>query len=241
MTRVLVVEDDPAIAGLVRLYLTHAGWEPELVADGAKALRRLEANVGHYDLVVLDLMLPGLDGRGLCRRIRAGLGGRSDVPILMLTALDDRRDTLEGFALGADDYLTKPFDPDELVARLKALLRRVGGGQQGVAERERGPDEVRRLGKAILDVAARRLTVGGTEVSLRPREFDLLAALAMRPGVVCTRDALLERVWDNEPGAESRTVDVHVSRLRERLDAAGAGLAIETVRGVGYRLAVAGD
>ncbi|MBA3416026.1 MAG: response regulator transcription factor [Chloroflexia bacterium] len=241
MTRVLVVEDDPAIADLVRLYVAHAGWEPDLVGDGAEALRRWEANAAAYDLVVLDLMLPGLDGRGLCRRIRDGLGGKPDVPILMLTALDDRRDTLEGFALGADDYLTKPFDPDELVARLKALLRRAGAGVENRPSGERARGEVRRLGRSTLDLAARRLTVGSAEVPLRPREFDLLVALAARPGVVCSRDFLLERVWDNEPGEETRTVDVHVSRLRDRLAAAGSGVSIETVRGIGYRLTVAAD
>jgi DNA-binding response OmpR family regulator len=241
VTRVLVVEDDHAIAELVRLYAANARWDVEVVNDGGVALHRWEAAAASFDLVVLDLMLPGLDGRGVCRRIRDGFGGRADVPILMLTALDDRRDTLEGFALGADDYLTKPFDPDELVARLKALLRRAGPVRDGglATERERG--ELREIGRATLDLPGRRLTVGGDDVSLRPREFDLLVALAARPGVVCSRDALLERVWDNEPGEETRTVDVHISRLRDRLKTADAGLAIDTVRGLGYRLVVATD
>src|ERR687895_65381 len=166
MARVLVVEDDASIAELVRLYLTHAGHEVEVVADGVTALRRFEETAATTDLVLLALMLPGLDGRGLCRRIRAGAGGRPAVPIVMLTALDDPRDTIEGLDLGADDYLTKPFNPAELVARVRAVLRRSAPA----------------------------------------------------------------------PPADPRPVDVHVPRLRDKLAAAGAGLAIETVRSVGYRL-----
>jgi DNA-binding response OmpR family regulator len=237
MARVLVVEDDPCVAGLVALFLRHAGHAVEPFADGAAALRWFAANGPGIDLVVLDLMLPGLDGRGVCRRIRDGAGGNPRVPILMLTALDDKRDRLEGFALGADDYLVKPFDPDELVARVGAILRRAEPPTTGPAP-DRAADDVRRLGRAVLDLPARRLLVDGREEPLRPREFDLLAALAARPGVVLSRESLLERVWGGEAGPDSRTIDVHVSRLRDRLEAAGAGLRVEGVRGVGYRLIV---
>jgi DNA-binding response OmpR family regulator len=234
MACVLLVEDDPGIAGLVELYLGHAGHEIHAVADGGSALRWFEANASQVDIVVLDLMLPGLDGRGICRRIREGLGGRPDVPVPMLTALDDDRDKLDGFALGADDYLTKPFNPDELVARVKAILRR---GAAVAATAEPVP-AARQLGNATLDIEQMRLRVDGFDVPLRPREFDLLCALASRPGAVCSRESLLERVWRNEPASDSRTVDVHVSRLRERLETAGTGLGIDTIRGVGYRLAL---
>lgn len=258
MARVLVVEDDRAVAGLVELYLRHAGHEVETLGDGATALRRVEAATTGGgsgassargaadaappmpDLIVLDLMLPGLDGRGVCRRIRAV----SAVPIVMLTALDDDRDAVAGLDLGADDYLTKPFNPDELVARVRAVLRRTAraeGPSRGAgAVATAASSAVTALGAARLDRAARRLTVGEREVALRAKEFDLLAVLAERPGHVLTRGQLLDRVWGEmaavEPG--TRTVDVHVSRLRERLTAAGAGLAVETVRSVGYRLAV---
>jgi DNA-binding response OmpR family regulator len=232
MARVLVVEDDPAIAELVRLYLTHDGHAVELIADGAAALLHVEANAA-IDLIVLDLMLPGLDGRGLCRRIRAAEAsvGRPSLPIIMLTALDDDRDKLEGFDLGADDYLTKPFNPAELVARCRAVLRRV---QQTDSPTPGG--ETIMLGGARLDLAGRRFRVGDQEITLRTKEFDLLVAFATRPGVVLTRDDLLARVWGDEFPGDTRTVDVHVSRLRDKL--AAAPLAIETVRSVGYRLVV---
>ncbi|MGI9254082.1 MAG: response regulator transcription factor [Thermomicrobiales bacterium] len=237
MARVLLVEDDAGIAGLVELYLGHSGHEVVTVRDGGAALRWFETNAQGVDLLVLDLMLPSLDGRGICRRIRDGAGGRPDVPILMVTALDDVRDKLEGFDLGADDYLTKPFNPEELVARVRAILRRAAlppAHVQVAAELR----EIQLLGRARLDVDAMRLELDGREIPLRPREFDLLRALAARPGVVCSRESLLERVWDNEPAHDSRTVDVHISRLRDRLHQAGTGIGIETVRGTGYRLSI---
>ena len=240
MARVLLVEDDGLIADLVQLYLRHEAHEVEVVGDGVAALRLIEAHASTIDLVVLDLMLPGLDGRGICRRIREGAGGRPDLPVLLLTALDDDRDMLEGFRLGADDYLTKPFNPDELVARVAAILRRTSGRSVPTTRPdggERAPGEVVVLGRARLDLAARLLLLGGQTVPLRTKEFDLLAALATRPGVVVGRDGLIDRVWGPLYQSESRTVDVHVSRLREKL-AAATGLIIETVRGVGYRLVV---
>ena len=228
MARILVVEDDRSIAELVQLYLRREGHETELVDNGVTALRRLESAPAPVDLVVLDLMLPGLDGRGVCRRLRAS----SDIPVIMLTALDDDRDKIEGLELGADDYLTKPFNPQELVARVRAILRRASR----LAPHSSEPGRCFDVGNLHLDLDARRLLVAGRDVALRTKEFDLLAALAVSNGIVLSRDQLLERVWGGEFDGDTRTVDVHVSRLRDRLDAAGATAEIETVRSVGYRL-----
>lgn len=228
MARVIVVEDDQAISGLIALYLRRDGHEVDSFADGARALHAWEAaGAGSrpYEIVVLDLMLPGLDGRGVARRIR----GQSSVPILMLTALDDMRDKLEGFSLGADDYLTKPFDPNELVARVRAILRRAEHASP--ASRE-----TIAIGRSVIDLDGRRLTVEGEELPLRTREFELLALLAENAGIVLTRGQLLERIWAGEVDSDTRTVDVHVSRLRERLTGAEPGFTIDTIRSVGYRL-----
>ena len=243
MARVLVIEDDPAIAELVRLYLAREGHAVELVPDGAQGLRRFETVASDLDLVVLDLMLPGLDGRGVCRRIRAGVDPAThpNIPIIMLTALDDARDKIEGLDLGADDYLTKPFDPDELLARVRALLRRATRPASPSSAPPPGGHSAQHptpitLGNARLDPGARRLYAAGREVLLRAKEFDLLLALAAHPGLVLTRNQLLERVWGTDVGSDTRTVDVHVSRLRDKLATAHATLAIDTVRSGGYRL-----
>jgi DNA-binding response OmpR family regulator len=229
MAHILVVEDDRSIAELVQLYLRREGHDVQIVDNGTTALRQFEADPSAVDLVVLDLMLPGLDGRGVCRRLRAV----SDVPVIMLTALDDDRDKIEGLELGADDYLTKPFNPQELVARVRAILRRASRPAPAVAPE---PGHHLDLGNLHLDLDARRLLVAGTEVILRTKEFDLLSAFASSSGIVLTRDQLLERVWGGEFDGDTRTVDVHVSRLRDRLHAVGATVEIETLRSVGYRL-----
>lgn len=228
MARIMVVEDDQAIAGLIGLYLRRDAHEVDALANGAAALHAWEAAAGDasYDLVLLDLMLPGLDGRGVARRIRA----QSNVPILMLTALDDIRDKLEGFQLGADDYLTKPFDPNELVVRVRAILRRAAPAAPQRA--------TLRFGQTEIDLDGRRLLVGREEVSLRAREFDLLALLAEHAGIVLSRQQLLERIWAGEIDSDTRTVDVHISRLRERLAPTAAEFTIDTIRSVGYRLTI---
>jgi DNA-binding response OmpR family regulator len=228
MPRVLVVEDDRAIANLVALYLRRDGYEVETLANGAEALRRFEERHRTLDMVILDLMLPGLDGRGVCRRMR----DVAQVPIIMLTALDDDRDKVEGLDLGADDYVTKPFHPGELMARVRAILRRAARQEPALE----GDHQQILLANARIDLDAYRLLVNGVEVPLRTKEFDLLAALAEHPDVVFTRDQLLERVWGGEYPGETRTVDVHVSRLRDRLASAQAEITIDTVRAVGYRL-----
>ncbi|HEY8447296.1 MAG TPA: response regulator transcription factor [Thermomicrobiales bacterium] len=232
MTRILVVDDDAPIADLVRLYLRREGHDVEVVTDGVAALRRVEDARAEFDVVVLDLMLPGLDGRGVCRRIRRV----SEVPIIMLTALDDDRDKLEGFDLGADDYLTKPFNPLELGARVRALLRRSARQSQEHAFAPSG--ETICLGNARIELDTRRFLVNQREIPLRAKEFDLPATFARRPGVVWPRDQLLDAVWGGIFDGDTCTVDVHVSRLRDRLEDANAPLAIETVRSIGYRLAL---
>ncbi|NJC84622.1 response regulator transcription factor [Planosporangium mesophilum] len=216
---VLVVEDERPIADLVRLYLARDGFGVHVEHDGAAGLaaaRRLRPVA-----CILDIALPGLDGTDVCRRLReAG----DWTPVIFLTARDDEIDRIVGLELGADDYVTKPFSPRELVARVKALLRRAAGPQ--------GEDPVRRLGPITVDPGRRLVDVGGTPVTLTPTEFDLLGHLVSRPGRVFTREELLASVWGYAAHAGTRTVDVHVAQLRGKLGDAAA--LIHTVRGVGY-------
>jgi len=220
MKTILVVDDERNIVELVRLYLEKEGFGVLAASNGEQALdlhRRHDP-----DLVVLDLMLPRIDGFEVCRELRR----RGDTPILMLTARTDDVDAIVGLELGADDYVTKPFNPRALVARIKAILRRTG-----VTARGGRPIDV---GALRIDPRRREAQVGGRRLELRAREFDLLAALARDPGVVMTRDVLLEDVWGTDFPGETRTVDVHVAEVRKKLGADGP--AIETIRGLGYRL-----
>jgi two-component system, OmpR family, alkaline phosphatase synthesis response regulator PhoP len=217
---ILVVDDEPNIVQLVRLYLEGAGFGVVAAGDGPSALEQHARS--DPDLVVLDLMLPGLDGLEVTRELRR----RGDTPILMLTARGEDIDRIVGLEVGADDYLTKPFNPRELVARVKAILRRADP-----VSRASRPAQV---GSLRVDPRRREAYVAGRLLALRPREFDLLAALARDPGVVWSRDALLESVWGTDFPGETRTIDVHVSELRRKLGEDGP--AIETVKGVGYRL-----
>jgi len=215
---VLVVEDEPAIAELQRLYLTREGYGVHVARDGAEGLaaaRRLKPVA-----IVLDVGLPTMDGTEVCRALR----DEGDwVPVLFVTARDDEVDRILGLELGADDYLTKPFSPRELVSRVRAVLRRTQGH---VAQ----PPLV--LGPIRVDLETREVTVEGAEVQLTVTEFDLLAALLRKPGRVLSRDQLLSQVWGYEAAAGTRTVDVHVGQVRQKLGAAGD--LIRTVRGVGY-------
>ena len=221
--RIFLVDDEQHIIDLVRLYLEQEGFRVDSASEGQEALDRILAQPP--DLVVLDLMLPGLNGREICRRVRA----RSDLPIIMLTARDDDADKIVGLELGADDYLTKPFNPRELVARIRAILRRsVQKGDAHVDERPLVIGNLRILPNQY------RVQLGGEDVRLRRLEFDLLHALARHPGMVFSRDQLLNAVWDYEIPGETRTVDVHIAHLRQKL--AGMEARIETVWGVGYRL-----
>ena len=220
MKTILVVDDERNIVELVRLYLEKEGFAVVAAGDGEQALVQYERT--DPALVVLDLMLPKMDGFEVCRELRR----RSDVPILMLTARSEDVDAIVGLELGADDYVTKPFNPRALVARVKAILRRTDPTAKGGR-----PIEV---GNLRIDPRRREAMVGDRRLELRAREFDLLAALARDPGVVLTRDALLEDVWGTDFPGETRTVDVHVAEVRKKLG--DDGPQVETIRGLGYRL-----
>jgi DNA-binding response OmpR family regulator len=231
--RLLVVEDDRVIAGAVVQRLASAGYQVEAVYDGPSAVEA--ASAVRYDAVVLDVMLPGLDGLEVCRRIQA----HEPVPVLMLTARDDEADRILGLGVGADDYLTKPFSPRELVARVAALLRRVERAAALVSA-SAPLDGVVEVGAVQVDVPARRVSVAGTPVHLTRTEFDLLCALAARAGEVVEREKLLAQVWDwADPesaraalGTAARAVDSHVKALRRKIGAE----RIRTAHGVGYAL-----
>jgi DNA-binding response OmpR family regulator len=223
---VLVVEDETSIASFVALYLKNAGYGIRTVGTGQEALDTLARE--RPDLIVLDLMLPDLDGLEVCKRVRQS----SDVPILMLTARDEDVDKIIGLEVGADDYLTKPFNPRELVARVKSILRR------SVPERRELQTRQMTHGKLEIDAGRREVKVDGEEVQLAPKEFDLLWELLDHRGVVLTRDQLLERVWGYTFAGDTRTVDVHVRQLRRKL---GDASPIVTGWGVGYKVSPARD
>jgi DNA-binding response OmpR family regulator len=220
--RILVVDDEVPILDLVRGYLERDGFEVDTAADGPAGLAAVRA--GNPDVVVLDVMLPGIDGIEVCRQLRAF----SNAYVLMLTARGEEIDRIMGLTVGADDYLVKPFSPRELVARVKALLRRPRNGASAAPATPAGLD---------LDEPRRAVRVDGTAVELTALEFDLLAVLARDPGVVIRRQALLDRVWGPAFVADDHLVDVHVANLRRKLgDDPARPRFIETIRGVGYRL-----
>jgi DNA-binding response OmpR family regulator len=216
---VLLVEDEHSIGSMTRSYLERNGYRVVWVRSGEEALAEVDRHP--VRIVVLDIRLPGIDGFDVARKLRA----RSDLPILMLTARDEEPDRVAGLELGADDYLTKPFSPRELVARMKAVLRRTDG---------RSADDVLTLGDVVVDRNAREVTVDGRSVELTTKEFDLLTTLLENPGVVVSRDQLLDRVWGMTYPGGTRTVDVHVAQLRRKL---GRPELVRTVRGAGYKTA----
>jgi two-component system phosphate regulon response regulator PhoB len=219
---VLVVDDEPHIVALVAYHLAKSGYRVVTATTGPDALDR--ARRERPSLVILDLMLPGMSGFDVLQKLRADTS-TSDVPVLMLTARRDEHDRIEGLSLGADDYLTKPFSPQELVLRVKAILRRVGPSVE--------THNIVTIGAISIDRTAHRVTVDGADVELTPTEFKLLLLLAERKGRVQGRSHLLQSVWDAAPDIQTRTVDMHVQRLRAKLGPAGD--LIETVRGFGYR------
>ncbi len=232
MTRkVLIIEDNPDIARLVQLHLRDIGCAADIASDGAEGLRQYRA--GAYDLVVLDLMLPQTDGLAVCRQLRAE-GGY--VPILMLTARSSELDRVLGLEMGADDYLTKPFSIRELIARVKALFRRVDalGGHAPAAD---AAEQITR-GALSIDAGTRRVRVDGREVSLTAKEFDLLLHFARHPGRVYTRTQLLDEVWGYGHDGYEHTVNTHINRLRSKIeDSPSKPRHILTVWGVGYKFA----
>jgi DNA-binding response OmpR family regulator len=220
--RILVVDDEPPIVELVRGYLVREGWSVDVAVDGPTAIEQARSNAP--DVIVLDLMLPGIDGLEVCRQVRTF----SDAYILMLTARSEEVDRIVGLAVGADDYLVKPFSPRELVARIKAVLRR-----PRMTTRSPTPAGL------VIDEPRHDVRVDGTPIELTATEFGILAALARDPGVVVGRTALFERVWGSEFVADEHLVDVHVANLRRKLgDDPSGPRFIETVRAVGYRLIV---
>lgn len=219
--KVLVVEDEESIASFVAMYLKKGGFAVSVAGNGAEALEKAASE--HPSLIVLDLALPDIDGIDVCRRIRQ----RSDIPILMLTARDDDVDKIIGLEVGADDYLTKPFNPRELVARVKSILRRAAPARRALES------QVLTHGVLRVDAGRREATVDGVEVQLAPKEFDLLWELLDHRGLVLTRDQLLERVWGYTFAGDTRTVDVHVRQVRRKL---GEACPIVTVWGVGYKV-----
>jgi two-component system, OmpR family, alkaline phosphatase synthesis response regulator PhoP len=218
--RILVVDDEQNIRDLAALYLEKEGFTVDEASNGKEALARFHQV--QPALVILDVMMPGIDGFEVCREIRR----EHDIPILMLTARSDDVDKIVGLELGADDYMTKPFNPREMVARVKAILRRFEGGRK--------PQNAMTVANLSVDKARREAKVDTDDLRLRTKEFDLLVAFVENPGIALTRDQLLESVWGYEFAGETRTVDVHVQHLRSKLN--GAGVQIETIRGVGYKL-----
>jgi DNA-binding response OmpR family regulator len=223
---ILMVDDEQNIIELARMYLEKDGFTVRAAMDGNVAMELILEQ--EPDLVVLDLMLPGIDGWEICKRIRA----RSELPILMLTARDDDIDKIVGLELGADDYMTKPFNPRELVARVKAILRRTVVQPQTVGDF----GAAIQIGDIVIDPARREVSVGENKINLRVKEFDLLQTLAENKGLVLSREKLLELVWGFDFYGQTRTVDVHVAHVRARLEKAGSAANIETVWGVGYKL-----
>ncbi len=222
MDTILLVDDEASIVSLAKMYLERDGFQVISAGDGVQALETVTRQAPA--LLVLDVMLPGADGFEVCKRLRAA---GNPIPILMLTARDEDIDKILGLELGADDYLTKPFNPRELVARVKALLRR--------ANRQPEADAAPvRLGALLIDPARHEVRLNGLPLNLRTQEFDLLLTLAKQPGRAFTREQLLEQAWGFEYFGLTRTVDVHIAQLRKKLG--GHGLNIETVTGVGYKI-----
>jgi len=221
--RVLLAEDDLRLASLLEQSLTEAGWEVEVVHDGRAAYGRALPDGLPYDVLLLDWMLPELDGVTVCRRLR-GLGVTT--PVLMLTARGQIQDRIHGLDSGADDYLAKPFDLDELLARLRALHRRATYDDLDVIA----------VGDLVVDAGSRRVRRGGTEIALSTREFDILRLLATHAGKVVSRFTILDEVWDGETDLRSNVIDVHVATIRSKIDKPFGTSTITTVRGAGYRL-----
>ena len=220
MSKILVVDDDPHIRELVRVFLEREGLAVHEASDGIEALAKLETVKA--DLVILDVMMPNMDGWELCRRLRQS----GDFPLLMITAKGETSQKIKGFQLGTDDYLVKPFEPVELVARVKALLKRYRIASSQTVQ----------VGDLIMDRRTHELTVGGRPLTVPLKEFELLFTLASYPGRTLSRDQLIEDIWGYDFEGNERTLDVHINRLRERFPEERHSFRIRTIRGLGYRL-----
>lgn len=229
MKTILIIEDDKSIAELERDYLQANGFAVTIVTDGEEGLEEAEANP--YDLVVLDLMLPGVDGFEICRRLRK----KKDTPILMVSARKEDVDKIQGLGLGADDYMTKPFSPSELVARVKAHINRF----ERLSAKRDGETEVISVGSLSIEKQTRRVLVEGKDVALANKEFDILLFLASHPNIVFSKDELFVKIWGMEALGETATVTVHINRIREKIEPdPSSPRYIETVWGAGYRFRV---
>ena len=230
MSKILVVDDERTLVETIKYNLLKNGYQVSVANDGVEAVEK--ARQEQPDLVVLDVMLPKLDGLEVCRMLRKDM----TVPILMLTARVEEFDKILGLELGADDYMTKPFSMRELLTRIKAMLRRVKMMRDEVAGAVDSPSQPLRVGDFVIDTAQHAILHKGQILNFKPKEFDLLAFLAANRGQVFTRDALIQRVWGYSYQGDTRTVDVHIRGLREKIEEdPGAPRYIETVRGVGYR------
>ncbi len=224
--KVLIIEDDNAIAELERDYLEASDFSVDIAADGVSGLEAA-LNVD-YSLVLIDLMLPGMDGFEICRKLRSV----KDIPILIVSARKDDVDKIRAFGLGSDDYVVKPFSPSELVARVKAHILRY----ESLVSNDSHNNEVLKVGDILIDHGARRVTVGGKEVGLTNKEFDLLYFLASKPNIVFTKEELFSKIWGYDSMGETSTITVHINRIRDKIgDVNGDPKYIETVWGTGYR------
>ena len=232
MPRILVVEDDPAVRDVVEHSLSREGMETLAVRDGESALERLSGESEPFDLVILDVMLPGMDGVEVCREIRTG-GAARDVTIIMLTARDDETSVVVGLEVGADDYVTKPFSPRQLVSRVRAHLRR-----RRMNFRPDGQQQKLEFPGLTLDLLRRQVLVEGSSVELTAKEFDVLALLAEHPGRVYGREQIMRHLWDGDFFGEPRAADVHIQHIRGKIEPdPKTPRYVQTVRGVGYRFA----
>lgn len=228
--KVLIADDDPNVREIIKLYFNKNQMDVVLATNGKQALEGVQRE--QPDIVVLDIMMPELDGLEVCRQLR----GTTNVPIIMLSAKDEELDRVLGLEIGADDYMTKPFSPRELVARIKAVLRRTQDGSAHAEAELAAHTDTNRLdyGTFTLDIPCRELVVQGQSIFLRPKEFDIFVFFAKHPGIVLSRERILEQVWGYDYFGDMRTVDVHIKKLRQKLTPLGLD-CIHTVWGVGYR------
>jgi two-component system alkaline phosphatase synthesis response regulator PhoP len=232
--RILLVEDDPAVRDVVEYALSREGMRTLAVGDGERALERLSASDEGFDLIVLDVMLPGMDGVSICREIRSGSTPSSSVPIVMLTARDDETSIVVGLEVGADDYITKPFSPRELVSRVRAHLRRQRLDAKSAVEQ---PQKLEFPGLEV-DLLRRQVSVKGVPVTLTAKEFEVLELLAAHPGRVYSREQIMRHLWDGDFFGEARAADVHVQHIRKKIEPDHKNPRyIHTVRGMGYKFA----